>query len=133
MSTLTRGRPISSAIARRLIASHGLHHGAQKSTMTGTGEASTSAANVSSVTSRIGSRAARERAQPQEGTIQAASATIDPVIFESPTRPSTKRIGTSRTQSPARSTRYVVSIWKPYPRAEKGRGRSPRAPPGEST
>ena len=43
---------------------------------------------------------------------------MEPVIFESPTRRSTKRIGTSRTRRPSRSTRYVVSIWNPYPRAD---------------
>ena len=45
------------------------------------------------------------------GTFQIASATIAPVIFEAPARRSTKRMGISCTRKPARSTRYVVSIW----------------------
>src|SRR5262245_21382021 len=49
------------------------------------------------------------------GTLHIASATIEPVIFDEPARRSTNVIGTSVTRSPARLTRYVVSIWKAYP------------------
>src|SRR5262249_14603034 len=45
------------------------------------------------------------------GTFHIASATIEPVIFDAPARRSTNVIGTSRTRSPARRIRYVVSIW----------------------
>jgi hypothetical protein len=55
MSSFTsRSRPsLAAAISRSAgsIALHGRHHGAQKSTITGTSLASTSSANVASVTS----------------------------------------------------------------------------------
>ena len=51
------------------------------------------------------------------GTLHAASATIALLIFDSPTRRSLNTIGTSTTRKPARTARYVVSIWKAYPRA----------------
>ena len=43
------------------------------------------------------------------GTPSAASTTIPPDIFDSPTRRSRNVIGTSTTRNPARTARYVIS------------------------
>ena len=74
--------------------------------------ASTSASNVASVTSMHYS-VPRSAFQRSTGTWRIASRTIAPLIFDSPTRRSTNVIGTSTTRNPARSARYVPSIWKP--------------------
>jgi hypothetical protein len=38
-------------------------------------------------------------------------------IFDSPTRLSTKQIGSSVIRAPIRAALYVISIWNPYPSA----------------
>src|SRR6188508_1780738 len=55
----------------------------------------------------------RSAFQRSTGTCRIASRTIAPLIFDSPTRRSTNTIGISTTRKPARSARYVPSIWKP--------------------
>ena len=112
------------------IALHGRHQGAPNSTITGTSLAEhlvgerrigdlVHAASLGAVTETavvsdaapLGGRGGRGSAAA--GTWSIASTTIEPSIFDSPTRRSTNVIGISTTSNPARSARYVVSIWNP--------------------
>ena len=50
--------------------------------------------------------------RPRYGTRQIASRTMERLIFDVPVSRSANAIGISTTRKPARSARYVVSIWK---------------------
>ena len=105
MFSRTSPSPCSAAIASSTgsIASHGLHHGAQKSTIVRTGRV-----EHLLLEARVGDLSHScplSAASRSSGTFQIASSTIARDIFEPPTSRSTKRIGTSRTRKPRRSAR----------------------------
>ena len=105
MFSRTRPTSCSAASSSRIgsIALHGLHHGAQKSTIV-----APAALDDLLLERRVGDLSHKlplSAASRRSGTFQIASSTIDRDIFEPPTSRSTKRIGTSRTRKPRRSAR----------------------------
>ena len=105
MFSRTSATPRSAAIpsSSGSIALHGLHQGAQKSTIVGPGRREH--LRLEGGVRHLSHSSPRAAASRSSGTFQIASSTIARDIFDPPTARSTKRIGSSWTRKPLRIAR----------------------------
>ncbi len=114
LSLATRMRPASSAASCSIagaIARHGPHHGAQASTSTGSGERSTSAANVASVTvngvaAAVAGNGCLQR--PQRGRAPSASFAAG-TLFVAPQLPQAISMGSDMGTSVSGASRWGLA------------------------